>query len=407
MPASSAKRKRTESSRKREGRENEEGLKRAREDKKNSAKTRKTRRKEAEEDDLLVEREGESTDVTQLRVLSLKLDSDNQRLRAELMRRDKLQQLVPVKRIPEPEQLSSVDVELIRMHLDLVGEEFDHEWFGYRSDARECLNAGGLDANKRFVKQNIDRINTITHALENRRPKLKAFDNHWASTFLLKECHNNLLNYRRKVNPGSLPSNPSNPNDSGPPNNHPNNPGPQSSEHGGYQVDDEDDDPNRKSQARKAALLRAVARKAAKLQARADMEARLARLAAMDQDAGPHNDGETEPEDLPDHVHKIIEREEVGVPADSQAPLKPVPREGSAGASYDTGDLSNKSNGSVRSRKPPVTYKAQSRRSKPGNVGRATAAGAAVDPEVDELSSSSGQTLSGSGDDDDEWDFCA
>ncbi|CAE6481950.1 unnamed protein product [Rhizoctonia solani] len=61
--ANAPKHKRTESSCKREGRKNQEGLKRAREDKKNSTKTRKTRRKEAEED-LLVKQGGESANVT-------------------------------------------------------------------------------------------------------------------------------------------------------------------------------------------------------------------------------------------------------------------------------------------------------------------------------------------------------
>ncbi|KAG8683965.1 hypothetical protein FRC11_012821, partial [Ceratobasidium sp. 423] len=209
MPAGSAKRQCTESSRKIEARNNEQALKRECKDKKKGAKARKARLEEAQEDDLLVEREGESAEVTKLHVLTLKLESDNQRMRARLERREKRDQLQPAKMIPEPANLSIIDVELLRTHMNLLGEEHDVEWCGYRGDARDCLNAAGLDRNKRWTKQDINRQNLVIQALENRRPNLKMFEGHWGAIFLLKECHNNLLNYRRKHNSATNTDSPS------------------------------------------------------------------------------------------------------------------------------------------------------------------------------------------------------
>jgi hypothetical protein len=73
MPRDAPKRIRTESTRQRESRENVEALQRKADEKKANAKARKDRREEAAEDNLLVERDGESPEVTNLcsKLLSL------------------------------------------------------------------------------------------------------------------------------------------------------------------------------------------------------------------------------------------------------------------------------------------------------------------------------------------------
>jgi hypothetical protein len=98
---------------------------------------------------------------------------------------------------------------------------------------------------------------------ENRCPKLKAFDNHWGAIFILKECHNNLLNYRRKNAPNSNVNPDSAPVDSDSDSDNLDN---------SLKADDQDDRVH-KANARKAALQKAVACKAVKLQARAEKEA--------------------------------------------------------------------------------------------------------------------------------------
>ncbi|EUC56565.1 hypothetical protein RSOL_186820, partial [Rhizoctonia solani AG-3 Rhs1AP] len=108
-----AKRARTESSRKRQGRENEEDLKREHESKKAAAKTRKSRRDEAKEDDLLVEREEDSADLMQLRVYALELEFNYQQMYAELTRHEKQGSVKLRRMITEPENQSDIDVELI------------------------------------------------------------------------------------------------------------------------------------------------------------------------------------------------------------------------------------------------------------------------------------------------------
>ncbi|KAG8740944.1 hypothetical protein FRC11_015070, partial [Ceratobasidium sp. 423] len=84
-----------ESTHKRKGRESTEADKRDRDNKKITAKARKTRHKEAKEDDLLMEHKGESSDVSQLCILALHLESDNQHMRAQLMRHDKARSSLP------------------------------------------------------------------------------------------------------------------------------------------------------------------------------------------------------------------------------------------------------------------------------------------------------------------------
>ncbi|KAG8741054.1 hypothetical protein FRC11_015011, partial [Ceratobasidium sp. 423] len=132
MPSNSVKRKHTESSHKHEDHENEEALKCNCEDKKNDAKACKARHEEAKEDDLLVEHEGEAADVTKLHILTLKLESDNERMHAQLKLRKKQDQCKPTKTIPEPENLAIIDVELLHMHMDILDKEHDIEWLGIR-----------------------------------------------------------------------------------------------------------------------------------------------------------------------------------------------------------------------------------------------------------------------------------
>jgi hypothetical protein len=67
MPTETVKRPRIESTRLHTSRENVEALKRNRDANKAAAKARKGRRKEATDDDLLIEREEESPEVTKLR----------------------------------------------------------------------------------------------------------------------------------------------------------------------------------------------------------------------------------------------------------------------------------------------------------------------------------------------------
>ncbi|KAG8759149.1 hypothetical protein FRC11_002435 [Ceratobasidium sp. 423] len=88
MPADT-KRKCTESTCKCEGRESTKADKRDHKNKKITAKAHKTHCEEAKEDDLLMECEGELSDVSQLCILTLHLESDNQCMRAQLMCRDK------------------------------------------------------------------------------------------------------------------------------------------------------------------------------------------------------------------------------------------------------------------------------------------------------------------------------
>ncbi|KAG8743312.1 hypothetical protein FRC11_013907, partial [Ceratobasidium sp. 423] len=315
----------TESTRKCEGRESTKADKHDRENRKIATKAHKTRRKEAKEDDLLVEHEGESSDVSQLCVLAIRLESDNQRMRAQLMRQDKQAQLKPCKLIPEPEKLSLVDVKLIHTHLDCLGEEHDLEWFQIRGETRDCLKSGGLAWGVWWLKQDMDCCNTIVHVLENHVPKLKMFANHWAAIFLLKECHNNMHNYKRDVNGSSTmpdsssadhaPTSTSSSRDDSHADNSPTD---------NHSQADEDASRACKVAARKASLQRAVERKALKLRAWAEVDAE--QEGTMTKCDTPANDGDTEMEDLLEEVRKTIEQEEIGVPAGSQTPLKPVPK---------------------------------------------------------------------------------
>ncbi|KAG8711451.1 hypothetical protein FRC11_002759, partial [Ceratobasidium sp. 423] len=387
MPADT-KRKCTKSTHKCEGWESAEADKRDRDNKKIAAKARKTRCEEAKEDDLLVECEGKSSDVSQLR--------------------DKQAQLKPCKLIPEPEKLSLVDVELICTHLDCLGEEHDLEWFQIRGETHDCLKSGGLAWGVWWLKQDMDRCNTIVHTLENRVPKLKTFSNHWAAIFLLKECHNNMQNYKRDMNGSSAAPDSSSADHA---------PTSTSSSHDDSHADnsptdndlqaDEDASHACKVAAHKASLQWAVEHKALKLCAQAEVDAE--QEGTMTKRDMPANDGDTEMEDLSEEVRKTIEWEEIGVPAGSQTPLKPVLK--AKCAHSDNQPLPAKKR--VVS-EPEVTTTTEGKqrpiilmrhghggkvtigRGQSHNVGKSRSAADA--PEDDQISSSSGQ--SGSSDDD-------
>lgn len=49
-------------------------------------------------------------------------------MKAKLTRRDERDDTPPVKVIPAPENKGDVDVDLLRRHLGLLGEEHDIEW---------------------------------------------------------------------------------------------------------------------------------------------------------------------------------------------------------------------------------------------------------------------------------------
>jgi hypothetical protein len=111
---------------------------------------------------------------------------------------------------------------------------------------------------------------------------LKQFVNHWASEFLLKEAFNNHFNYsvkQLKLLPASMPTND--------------------------ESSDDDAQQDNARKARRAALERSLACKASK---------RKADNVEEEVDNQPTNDGETEPEDIPDALRKRIEWEEIGIP---------------------------------------------------------------------------------------------
>ncbi|KAG8728897.1 hypothetical protein FRC11_010020 [Ceratobasidium sp. 423] len=347
MPASSTKCQCTESSHKIEACNNEQALKCKCEDKKKGTKACKAHLEEAQEDNLLIKCEGKSAKVT--------------KLHAELECHEKQDQLQPAKMIPEPANLSIVNVKLLHTHMNLLGEEHDVEWCRYWGDACDCLNAAGLDQNKGWTKQDINQQNLVIQALENHHPNLKMFEGHWGAIFLLKECHNNLLNYQCKQNSATNTDSPSV---------HPNCPSDDSNDH--PTANNKDNNHDHKSAAQKAALHKS-------------------------EDAAKDNDGETKLEELSDEVRKAVEHKEVGIPADSLATLKPVPKPKHAHLDEEESPRKLMTSSSVKW--CPIVFK------KHGCGGKATSgcqahsdvgmsSCATVDPEDDGLSSLSGQTAS-------------
>jgi hypothetical protein len=144
------KRTRTDSTRKCEGRENVEAVKCEYAKKKAAAKARKELHNDTAVDDLLVKREGESPDFQRLRgkcfgshlllwhrccyflVLTLRLESENQHLKAKVKCCDKQDTIPLVKLIPEPANKYEVNIETLRGHIGLLGDAHDVQWSSLR-----------------------------------------------------------------------------------------------------------------------------------------------------------------------------------------------------------------------------------------------------------------------------------
>ncbi|KAJ1303713.1 hypothetical protein OPQ81_008138 [Rhizoctonia solani] len=321
MPANTSKHVHTESAHKCQGHENEESIQHKATAKKASAKAQKDHHDEAKEDNLLIECNGKSDKLSKLQALNLWLTSDNKCMHAQLTHCNELDHPKPCQMIPEPAKLSEKDIKIIHMYLWLVGKEHDFEWFGYWSDACQLLTTGGLNWHKHWAKQDVCHQCTIITALENCHPKLKDFENHWGAIYILQECYNNILNYQKKsFLPGDTDSSSANStlSNSSPKNQQPATPAPKLNQTQPMSDDDEETCAC-KMEYLKAALKWSVKWKAVKLKARADLKA--AKVLQLD---SATNDGETEPEDIPEDVQRIIEQEEVGVPRGSNIPLKPV-----------------------------------------------------------------------------------
>jgi hypothetical protein len=141
---------------------------------------------------------------------------------------------------------------------------------------------------------------------ENRRPELKQFANHWAVEFLAKESFNNHFNYQVKLS-NKLPTRLSSVSKL----THRSAEDDSSSSYDNTHDDEVRRENMRRAELRKAVAYRAAEHKAAKLkQVKAD----------LDRVDPPSNDGETEPENIPDSLRRVIEHEEIGVPGKSLIP---------------------------------------------------------------------------------------
>ncbi|KAG8706388.1 hypothetical protein FRC11_008267 [Ceratobasidium sp. 423] len=269
MPGKTSKHACTKSTQKCQGWENEEDLKHECKAKKATSKACKDCHDEAKEDDLLV------------KLYTLKLETDNKCMAAQLQDHSKKTQDKPSKIIPAPPNASNANVELLCMHLNLLGKENDFEWLGYR--------------------------------LENWQPKLKNFEDNWGMIFLLKQCQDNSVNYLLKQDTLNSPDATSTDGKSS----HHNS----LTTHDGEFDDDDDMAAAHKVALQKAALECAVSWKATKLKVKADLEAELAA-----DNNNPTNDGDTEPEELSGQVCKAVEHEEIGVMDDSDALPMAIPK---------------------------------------------------------------------------------
>ncbi|KAG8757519.1 hypothetical protein FRC11_004493, partial [Ceratobasidium sp. 423] len=330
-----------DSARKRAAKENAAADKLKRAEKKAATKARKELRAETADDNLLVGREGESPDFQKLRDLSLRLEAENERLKAKIQRRDERDAMPTVKTVPEPQNKGEVDIETIRGHLNLNGEENDVEWSMLRHAFRALLVAAGLNWDLTWSKQDIDKINTLIHA---------------AGT-MKRACPD----------------------------------------------EDDEDEPGedtsnkraRLAEVRKAAAHRAAARLAARRKAEAE-----ATTNTKNNTDTPRDDEETEPEDLPEAVRKAIEREEIGVPATDKLPAKSYPGPSAPQSSMSSASTTHSTSNS----KPRALIYMRRGRGGKVVMGRKGRSGAPVAEELDiqsmvgddrVLSDSSGQTSSG------------
>jgi hypothetical protein len=143
---------------------------------------------------------------------------------------------------------------------------------------------------------------------ENWRPELWQFANHWAVEFLARESFNNHFNYQLKQT-NKLPSQ-------------------QSSistlTHRSPEVDSQSSqDSTGDDNTQKDNMCRAELHKAAAYQAAERKTAKLKQVAQddSDRDDALYNDSETEPENIPDNLHRKIECEEIGVPGKLLVPF--------------------------------------------------------------------------------------
>ncbi|KAG8704915.1 hypothetical protein FRC11_009471 [Ceratobasidium sp. 423] len=398
MPADT-KHKCTESTHKCKGQENAEADKHKHEGKKVTTKAHKTHCEEAKEDNLLIKCEGESSEVSEFRVLTLWLESDNQCMCVQLIHHDKQCQTKPSRSIPELDKLGLIDVELIHTHMSCLSEEHDSKWYNIQNETCNCLKLGGLVWGLWWLKQDMDCCNTIVHVLE------KCLQT-TGLVFLLKECHNNIINYQHDQDGTSnAPDSPSSGHTLTS----------NTSSHDDLHADDSQTDEDtahaHKAAACKLALQWAVEPKAHKLWAWAEAEAE-----AADQSQGttvkhdmPSNDRETKIENLTEEVHKTIEHEEIEVPESSQAPLKAVLKHKHAHS--DDNKLLAKKKVMLETKKTPTTTegkwsliiymrhghggKVMTGHAQSGNAH--SSCSATEDPEDDEVLNLSGQT--GSSDD--------
>ncbi|KAG8729671.1 hypothetical protein FRC11_008248 [Ceratobasidium sp. 423] len=399
MPSKTSKHARTESTRKCQGRENEEDLKHECKAKKATSKACKDCRDEAKEDDLLVDQPAFDThttiDIIYYSVYTLKLETDNKRMAAKLQDCSKKTQDKLSKIIPALPNASDADVELLHMHLNLLGKENDFEWLGYRTNTCQCIYSGHLARCKQWAKQKIKDQNMVIQVVENQWPKLKNFEDNWGAIFLLKQCQDNSVNYLLKQDMLDSPDATSTDGKSS----HHNS----LTTHDGESDNDDDTAAACKVALQKATLECTVLQKATKLKAKADLEAELAA-----DNNNPTNDGETEPEELSEQVCKAVEHEEIGVTDDSDALPVAIPKKKRA---CTDGDGSTDRAYKHLAKKAAPTNKKQTTYMKKGgwkSVGSgagnppcaSTSKSAATDPEDnDDISTLSGQTSSDTDDD--------
>ncbi|CAE6429946.1 unnamed protein product [Rhizoctonia solani] len=312
-----SKRTRVASTRKHEADKNAEAEQHERAVKKASAKARKVQREEAADDDVLVGYDGESPRSQKLRTRAMLLKSENQRLKAKIKCRDEHEKASPVKLVPEPTSKINATIDSLRADLGMEGDEHNVEWLFIRAAFRALIGAVGLDWEKTWSKQDLGKINTLIQAAESKYPQFKCFENHWGSRLLLQECFGNIHAYKQKLARLSPRSDDDAEEDSDKPDTTRNSPARPTKRR--RQLNNTTD-----AQDSDDAETRSIKMAKAKLAAHRSHKRHVAKLAAQTQQPSPDHNGDTELEDLPDHVCCIVEREEIGVPATPKLPAKTV-----------------------------------------------------------------------------------
>ncbi|KAB5587523.1 hypothetical protein CTheo_9038 [Ceratobasidium theobromae] len=324
---------------------NEEAIQHECTEKKATAKVCKDHQDEAAEDSLVIEREGNTLELSKLREELLSLKTKNQCLHSRA-HKAKVQDNSNAQRlIPAPNK-GDMDVELICQHLGLSSNDHDCEWLKVWDTVRSVVCTAGLDWTKRWAKQDYGWLSIIYEAAKNRCPALRQFADHWAVEFIGKQFFHNHFNSQCKKH---------------------------NTEESDVNVTDGNHDSTMTNPGSglmafcQAALRHAVECKAAKWKAM-DVE-------ELSGGETPDNDSETELEDLPDSVRKAVKREEIGVHVSTpKATMKPIEKQ------------------TVKKR--PVVYL---KRGCGGKVCSAGRDGGSEGPAPDDaVSESSGQTTSGS-----------